>query len=181
VLLIHSGVERALGDSAYADRVAECGAALTGLRQLVPGIQLLAEATEADVRIAPMSDRARKRALHVVGEVARVRAAVAAMLAGQPMPGALLGETHASLRDLFECSTPDLDFLAEAASAMAGVRGARLCGAGWGGCVLVLGDAAALPDVATRVAAAYERRTGQVPRTWISTAGGGVSLDLVHV
>ncbi|MBI3790210.1 MAG: hypothetical protein HY275_04960 [Gemmatimonadetes bacterium] len=181
VLLVHSGGHRSLGDSPYADRVADCAAALTGLRQLVPGIQQLAQATEAEVRAAPMSDTARLRALHVVSETARVRQAVATLLAGQPFPGELLTATHASLRDQFGCSTANLDWLAEAAEAMDGVRGARLCGAGWGGCVLVLGDGAALDEVAARLARDYERRTGIAPHYWISRASNGMAVDLTHV
>ncbi len=181
VLIVHSGVERNLGDSPYSARVSDCAEALLGLRQVVPHIDFLAQASEAQVRSAPMSERARKRALHVVGETARVREAVAAMLAGKGFPGELLTATHASLRDLFECSTPDLDWLAETAAAMDGVRGARLTGAGWGGCVMVLGDAAALPGVATRLARDYGRRTGRVVRSWISKASGGLALDLTHV
>lgn len=181
VLIVHSGVERNLGDSPYSARVADCADALVGLRQIVPNIDFLAEANEAQVHAAPMGDRARKRALHVVGETTRVREAVATMLAGKGFPGKLLSATHASLRDLFECSTPDLDWLAEAADAMDGVRGARLTGAGWGGCVMVLGDAGALPTVATRLARDYERRTGRSVRSWISKASGGLALDLTHV
>ncbi len=181
VLLIHSGGARSLADSPYAERVRDCAEALTGLRQIVPGIEALAEATEAQVLAAPMSATARKRALHVVGETARVRTAVAAMLGGARFPGELLTASHASLRDLFECSTHDLTWLAEAADAMDGVRGARLTGAGWGGCVLVLGDALALPRVAERLARDYERRTGHAPSIWISRASSGVSLDLTHV
>ena len=161
--------------------MADCAEALTGLRQMVPNIEALAQATEAQVRAAPMSDKARKRALHVVGETARVRDAVAQLLAGRPFPGALLRATHASLRDLFECSTHDLDWLTEAAEAMDGVRGARLTGAGWGGCVLVLGEDGALEGVAARLARDYERRTGRLVRHWISKASTGVALDLTHV
>lgn len=181
VLLVHSGGARALGNSPYADRVADCGEALIGVRQLVPGIGMLAEATEAEVRAAPMGARARRRALHVVTETARVRSAVAQLADNGRFPGQLLDESHASLRDLFECSTPDLDWLADAARAMDGVRGARLTGAGWGGCVLVLGDSDALVGVASRLSRDFERHTGRAPHSWITRASAGASIDLTHV
>ena len=181
VLLMHSGSARALGDSPYADRVADCAEALIGVRQLVPRLTMLAEATEAEVRAAPMGERARRRALHVVTETARVRAAVAVLASGERFPGALLDASHASLRDLFECSTPDLDWLAATARTMDGVRGARLTGAGWGGCVLVLGDSDALVGVATRLARDFERHAGRVPHSWITRASAGAAIDLTHV
>ena len=181
VLLVHSGIERSLNDAPYAERVADCAAALTGLRQMVPGIAYLAQATEPQVRAAPMSASARQRALHVVGETVRVRDAVRQLEAGRPFPGALLNETHASLRDLFDCSTHDLDWLAEAAIGMDGVHGARLTGAGWGGCVLVLGDPGALAGVGERLARDYQRRTSRAPKMWISRAENGMTIDLTHV
>ena len=181
VLLVHTGSARALGNTPYADRVVDCGDALMGLKQVIAGIGMLAEATEAQVRVAPMSDRARRRALHVVGETTRVRTAVSRMLAGERFPAALLGESHASLKDLFDCSTPELDWLVAAATGMDGVRGARLTGAGWGGCALILGESGALAGVATRLGRDFERFTGRAPRTWITRASQGAVTDLTHV
>jgi galactokinase len=90
----------------------------------------------------------RRRARHVVGENARVEACVAALGAGDPRrAGDLMAASHASLRDDYEVSTPALDGLVERLQATAGVHGARLTGAGFGGCVVALCDSGAVLDV----------------------------------
>ena len=83
----------------------------------------------------------RKRARHVVSEIARVHAFVDALSTGDVVSaGALMTESHASLRDNHEVTTPALDALVERLVATPGVHGARLTGGGWGGCVVALAD-----------------------------------------
>ena len=93
----------------------------------------------------------------------RVREAVAALEARDPARlGALFDASHASMRDDFEVSTPDVDRLVELAQAEADVYGARLTGGGFGGAIVVLCRPATAATVAVRVAAAY---TSQTDRT----------------
>ena len=91
-----------------------------------------------------------------------MRDAVAALRAGGRISRELLVGSHESLRDLYECSRPELDWVVERAITLPGVRGARLTGAGWGGCAIVVGDEDALreagPVLAARVRGALRAR-----------------------
>jgi galactokinase len=147
VVLIDSGVRHRVGGGPYAERRASVERAATCLAQRRAGASYgqtgqaewaLREATRAEVEAAPLDEVDRRRALHVVDEIARVRLAVAALDAGRVADlGPLLTASHASLRDLMEVSCPELD--ATVAAAMAGgALGARLVGAGFGGYVLAL-------------------------------------------
>jgi galactokinase len=91
--------------------------------------------------------RVRKRARHVVSEIARVHAFVHALSAEDaPTAGALMTESHQSLRNNHEVTTPTLDALVSRLVAMPGVFGARLTGGGWGGCVVALAEEGALTE-----------------------------------
>ncbi|MBK9178976.1 MAG: galactokinase [Acidimicrobiales bacterium] len=131
VVVVPSGQPRALAGSAYAERRAQCEAAAVEIGPL-------REARPADVaRLADVVVRARAR--HVVTENARVLAFADALARGDlAAAGRLMTESHVSLRDDFEVSTPVLDALVARLSATAGVYGARLTGAGFGGCVVAL-------------------------------------------
>jgi galactokinase len=131
-VVIDSGVPRLLDSSPYAQRRAECEAAGSSL-----GL-VLGHARPAD--LARLGDPVqRRRATHVATENGRVRAFAEAMAQGDlERAGALMTESHRSLRDDFEVSTPSLYRLVEQAGALPGVYGARLTGAGFGGSVLVL-------------------------------------------
>ena len=141
VVVVHSGQERSLAGSAYAERRAQCeqAAALVGP---------LAHASTDD--IAAIDDPVlRRRARHVATECARVRAAAEALRAGDAATfGRLMLESHASLRDDFEVSTDALDATVSRLMAVPGVLGARLTGAGFGGCVVALCERGAVPDPA---------------------------------
>jgi galactokinase len=139
VVVAHSGQRRALGATAYAERVAQCRAAE---RMVGP----LREATP-DRLVAIEDPLLRRRAGHVVGENRRVQEFADALAAGDlGGAGALMTASHASLRDAFEVSTPGLDRLVDDMAATPGVYGARLTGAGFGGCAVALArPGAALP------------------------------------
>jgi galactokinase len=137
VVVAHSGTDRALVGSAYADRRADCdrAAALLGpLRDASVGA--------AEVLTDPVLVR---RARHVITENRRVLECAAALEQGDLAgAGRLMSESHRSLRDDFDVSTPQLDALVAALEAAPGVHGARLTGAGFGGCVVALADAGTL-------------------------------------
>ncbi len=140
VRVVHSGEARQLAGSAYAERREAVEAAEAVVRPL----RLVRDVTALDV----LDDRVLfRRARHVVTENARVRAFAEALAAGDlAIAGRLMAESHASLRDDFEVSTPALDRLVERLSAAPGVHGARLTGAGFGGCVVALTDPGALGE-----------------------------------
>ena len=139
VVVVHSGERRALAGSEYAARRADCEAA-------AEAIGPLRAATLADVE-AIEDPRLRRRARHVVTENARVAAFAGALAVGDAAgAGALMLESHASLRHDFDVSTAALDALVARLSETPGVHGARLTGAGFGGCVVALGDPGALSE-----------------------------------
>ncbi len=150
LVVIHSGVHRALRFTEYAARVAECEAAAVTVGPL-------GRADESDVG-GLRDPLLRRRARHVVTECRRVHQ-VAAALEGDDLAaaGALLVESHRSLATDFDVSTPEIDALVAKVCALDGVHGARLTGAGFGGCVVVLArpgavDPADYPDGAWVVA-----------------------------
>jgi galactokinase len=140
-VVIRPPTARDLAESAYAERVAEIAVAETEIGPL-------RTATLADV--AAIGDPViRRRARHVVSENERVRAFAAAMSAGEVAnAGELMRDSHRSLRDDFESSTPSIDMLCEQLFAMDGVLGARITGGGWGGSVIALTRPGALRDSA---------------------------------
>jgi galactokinase len=137
IVIAHSGVARSIVGSAYAERRAECEAAerLVGpLRSATPW--------EVDRLTDPVL---RRRARHVVSENARVLLFVAALERNDPRAaGRLMNDSHASLAVDYEVSIPELDELAERLRAISGVYGARLTGAGFGGCVVALAERGAV-------------------------------------
>ena len=179
VLIIDSGVRRSLRDSAFNQRRAECAEALRLLRVRWPELGSLAEAEPAQVEAANLPDPLGRRALHVARETRRVREAVARLRGSQPLTRELLVGSHESLRDLYECSRPELDWLVERAAGVDGVRGARLTGAGWGGCVIVVGEEQALAAGAPALARDYRARFDLIPRVWLSSAAAGARAELL--
>jgi galactokinase len=161
LLVVDSALPRRLETSAYADRRRECERIA---RQLAVGS--LRDATLDQVRDEPI-------ARHVVSENARVLAAVAALERGDfELLGALFVESHESLRDDYRVSTPELDELV-AAFMKSGAYGARLTGAGFGGCVVAIADEPKAADVLAETADRYAARTGLVPTAWLCRAASG--------
>ncbi len=162
VLVVDSGQRREVRSTAYADRVAECSAA-----SKVIGPLGLADAAD----LATLDDPVlRHRARHVVSECGRVRQMVQALeTADLVQAGRVLAESHTSLALDFEVSTPALDDLVAHLVSIPGVVGARMTGAGFGGCVVALArpgsiDPATLGMPAWRVTASdgtVARRVGR--------------------
>jgi galactokinase len=177
VLVVDTAVPRSLRGSAYSERVAECAAALAGIQRLAPEVPTLAAATREQVERAEMPDISRRRARHVVSECERVRQVVAALAAGARFPGELALASHRSLREDYDCSSHELDWVVEYAARQPGISGARLTGAGWGGCAIVLGNADALLALQDSLPEQYDRAIGHRPRTWIVSADDGARLE----
>ncbi|HEU4722266.1 MAG TPA: galactokinase [Gemmatimonadaceae bacterium] len=177
LLIFDTAIPRSLRTSHYNERRVECEEALRLLRQRWPSLTSLAAAEPEQVLEAGLPSPLRGRALHVSRETRRVRDAVAALRAGGRISRELLVGSHESLRHLYECSRPELDWVVERAITLPGVRGARLTGAGWGGCAIVVGDEAALREAGPVLAREYESRFALVPRLWLSTASPGARLE----
>ena len=141
IVIVHSGQERDLETSQYAERRSSCEIA-------AERVGPLAMATSSD--IASLDGDLRRRARHVATECERVRHAAEALREHEPsIVGELMTQSHASLRDDFNVSTAVLDELVEQLSRVAGVYGARLTGAGFGGCVVALCERDAISDPTT--------------------------------
>jgi galactokinase len=139
IVVVDSGQRRALATSGYADRRAEVARAADILGHLPNASLEDVEALDDEVL--------RKRARHVVTESRRVRDFVGAFASGDVITaGALMTESHISLRDDQEVTTVALDSLVERLIAIPGVHGARLTGGGWGGCVVALADPGVLDE-----------------------------------
>ena len=164
LIVIHSGLARTLSTTAYADRRASCERAAQRL-----GLHSLRDARASQVADEPI-------ARHVVSENARTLATGEAL--GRKdfkSVGALLTASHASLRDDFKVSTPELDHLVEALIT-AGALGARLTGAGFGGCVVALAPRDNALRVAEAAARAYRGATGLEPSVYMCSAADGAGL-----
>ncbi|WP_426572396.1 galactokinase [Aquihabitans sp. McL0605] len=154
IRVIHSGQHRELAASAYAERTASVAAAEAVLGPL----RLLVDPASADALADPVL---RRRARHVISENQRVSDVAAALPAGDLQAvGRAMAASHASLRDDFEVSTDVLDALVDRLAATPGVIGARLTGAGFGGCVVAL------------------TRPGALDEGWLVRATGGARVDL---
>ena len=165
----HSGSPRKLESSAYNERRSQCEAAVAVIARTEPGVTALRDVTPAMLEAArPRLDPlVAARAEHIVYEDQRVLDAVAALEAGDlATVGRLFAESHASMRDLFGISSPELDALVEIATGVPGVIGARLTGAGFGGCTINLVRRDAVPALREAVLRDYPARTGLVPRVF---------------
>ena len=124
-----------------------------------------------------LEPRVHDRALHVISENQRVLDAVAALERGDHEAlSALLAASHASLRDLYEVSCPELDVLVDIAVATPGVVGSRMTGAGFGGCTVTLVSPGAVDVLRYRVFEEYPARTGRTPRMWTLSAVDGAGF-----
>jgi galactokinase len=150
LVVIDSGVRHALSDGSYDERRAECARAVELL-----GVPALRDVALGDPRLAGLPAPLDRRARHVVEEDARVLEAVAA-IEGDDLAqlGRLLDASHASQRDLYEVSVPQVDRLAELA-VQHGALGARLTGGGFGGSVLALARTGDGADLGARVLRDY--------------------------
>jgi galactokinase len=161
VLVVHSGLPRTLASSEYAARRAACDAVAARL-----GLASLRDASPAQVADDPV-------ARHVVSENARTLAFADALRRGDvDALGPLMASSHSSLRDDFGVSTPELDALVDALLA-SGALGARLTGAGFGGCVVALVGPGRLQAVADDACDRYRRATGREPDAFAVHASDG--------
>jgi galactokinase len=161
IVAVHSGLPRALAGTAYAERRTACEEAARRL-----GVAALRDAARDDVADDP-------RARHVVSENERVIVAAEALRTGDVDALAdAMHASHASLRDDYEVSTPELDALVEALEAE-GALAARLTGAGFGGCVVALTARGEERATGEHAAAAYRAETGLEPSVFVCHAVDG--------
>jgi galactokinase len=162
ILVINSNAPHQLVESEYAARRAACEQAARAL-----GVPALRDVTDLDAALRSLDDDVlRRRVRHVVTEDQRVLDTVQLLRAGRVAEiGPLLTASHASMRDDFAITVPEVDLAVQAALAT-GAYGARMTGGGFGGCVLALVDTTAAGSVADAVTAAYAEAGFTAPSTF---------------
>jgi galactokinase len=171
--------EHASGE--YNRRREECEEGVRMLAKWYPGIRALrdvsSEQLAAHVRDIP--EKIFKRCRHVVEENERVQNGARALRAGDLRGfGALMRESHRSLRDLYEVSCRELDLMVEAAEGLPGYYGGRMTGGGFGGCTLNLVEAADAAAFAGQISGRYQQATGIKPDIYICSAGDGAMMEM---
>ncbi len=173
LLVVDTTAPRTLAGSAYNQRRSECeqGARILGVSALRD-----VSVDQFERRRGELPPVVANRCAHVIYENQRVLDAVAALKRGDIAAfGALMDQSHHSLRDLYEVSSRELDAVVDIARGVPGVFGARMTGAGFGGCAIALVDHAAAQTLSDRIASEYPRRTGRTPNIYPSLASDGAS------
>jgi galactokinase len=179
IVVCDTGSPRRLDASAYNTRRSECEFGVQLIAEREPGIRSLRDVDKAmlDRSWARLPEVVARRCEHVIRENDRVMATVKAMREGDlDSLGRLFAASHASLRDLYEVSSPELDAMVKIARSVPGVVGSRMTGAGFGGCTVNLVRRGSEDAVREAVMAQYPAMTGLSPRVFVATAVDGAGL-----
>jgi galactokinase len=173
---------RSLASSAYNQRRQECEEGVAALQRALPGIHALRDVTSAQLeehksRLSPVVHR---RCRHVVTENERVLQTVDALQRGElAAVGQLMNDSHTSLRDDYEVSSQALDIMVEAMRSAPGCYGARLTGAGFGGCAVALVAPGSEQAVADAIYEAYPKATSVWPEVYTTKASAGARVEML--
>ncbi len=179
IVIANTCVRRELGSSAYNERRAQCEEAVRLLSTRLPGIRALRDVAVSDFErhLGLLPEKVAQRARHVVEECERTQVGEALLKQGDAAGfGVLMNECHASLRDLYEVSCPELDAMVAAAQQLPGCYGARLTGAGFGGCTVNLVEAGATGAFGEALAARYAKATGLQGEVYVCQASAGARI-----
>jgi galactokinase len=179
VVIVNSMVKHELTGGEYAERRRQCEEGVAYFRKAHPQIKALRDVTMAQVEAAEgrLPEVVFRRCRHVVAEIARTTQA-ADQLARRDYDGfgRLMIQSHASLRDDYEVSVPELDYLVEKSVETPGVYGARMTGGGFGGCIVALAQPAAVDTLIGLLTKAYSQKFGIQPAAFVTTATGGAGV-----
>ncbi len=179
IVITNSGVRRGLVDSEYNARRQECSQGTQLLSELTGrSMTSLRDATLSDLEKhgSSLPDKVRRRSAHVISENQRVLDAATALEAGDIASfGKLMNESHTSMRDDFEISCPEINVLVELSQNFPGVAGARLTGAGFGGCTVALVSNDEVERFKATVIPEYETKTRKKAEVYVCTATAGAS------
>jgi galactokinase len=176
VLVIDSRCRHQLSDGTYAQRVRECALAAEAIRRAHPAVKSLRDAVPAQVveQRAALPEAVFRRARHVVSEIQRTRTAAEALQKGDFAAfGKALDESHVSLRDDYAVSSRELDDLVDTVRGVPGMFGARMTGAGFGGCVVAVARREAVADVESAVRLGYDPRYGVTALVMVTRPSAG--------
>ena len=180
IVVCDTGVKHELASSAYNERRSECEEAVRLLREVLPGVTALRDVTvdAFGSHAGTLPDPVRRRARHVVTENERTLLAADALVARNfDEFGRLMQASHASLRDDFEVSSPELDVAVDEALAHPGVFGARMTGGGFGGCMIALAETAAVDSLMERLVKVLAARFGRTAHAFATEAAHGARED----
>lgn len=180
LVVTDSGASRELASSAYNERRAQCEEGLKLLQQFLPHAESLRDVTPEEYARykSELPEIIQKRVRHVVSEIARTQRA-AELLKSHNLQGfgACMNESHDSLRDDYEVSSKELDWLVDWSRKHEGVLGSRLTGAGFGGCTVTLIENSQAESFVHRLPQEYSATFGREARCWICTAAPGASVE----
>jgi galactokinase len=177
LLICNTMVRHSIAGGEYNRRRAECEAGVRFLATHLPGVRALRDVTASDLATygKDLPEAILSRCRHVVSENARVlQAATALERSDLEAFGALMRESHLSLRRDFQVSCSELDLMVELAEPAEGVYGARMTGGGFGGCTINLVRKDCVAAFKARISDGYERSTGRTPEIYVCSAAGGV-------
>jgi len=180
IVVCNSGVKRALAQSEYEVRLKQCRQAVAQIASTGLAVESLRDVKPSDLAATRgvLTDLLWRRAHHVVSENQRVLEAVQALEGGDLEHfGALMNASHNSLRDDYEVSCKELDALVELARKQPGVLGARMTGAGFGGCTVNLVRADAAEAFARAIARGYQEALGLKAEVYICQASDGALVS----
>lgn len=179
IVIVNSGVKHSLAFSAYNQRRRECESAAAALK--IPYLCSIGTAEFESRKIQITDEICRKRAKHAIYENGRVIDAEAALEKGDlQLFGKLMNESHTSLRDDYQVSCEELDFLADKAKTIPGVYGARITGGGFGGCTVNLMEKRAVNDFMSSIGSLYEERFGIKAEIFSVSAANGAGRVLAQ-
>lgn len=177
IVILNTNKRRELKDSKYNERRSECDLALELLKPYKPEITALCDLTEDDLHLLENieDENVRKRAEHAIRENARVYKAIEALEENDiETLGSLLVQSNDSLRELFEVTGPHLDSITKHANSFEHCLGARMTGAGFGGCGISIVKNDEIENFKAHVAKGYKEDTGLDAEFIISQVGDGV-------
>jgi galactokinase len=177
LVIINTNKKRELVGSKYNERFAECALALTFLKQKLD-VENLCDITPPDFDLNKhlIHDTVlQKRALHVISENARVKdAAIALQTGDMEVFGKLLYASHQSLKGLYEVTGKELDTIVDFCKEHAECIGARMTGAGFGGCAIALVETKSIEHFMSDLSSHYRNKIGYPPGIFVSGAEDGV-------
>lgn len=176
ILIMNTNKRRELADSKYNERRGECEEALAQLQQKLSIVALgqLSEAEFDENQYLITNETVRKRAKHAVYENVRTIKALEELKAGNIEAfGQIMNQSHVSLRDDYEVTGIELDSLVEAAWNQPGVLGARMTGAGFGGCAIAIVTNEEVENFIANVGAAYLEKIGYEAEFYVASIGDG--------
>jgi galactokinase len=180
VLICDTKVKHELASSAYNERRHQCEEGARLIARELPGVRALRDVSESDLKAlrVPLPKLIEQRCRHVVSENARTLAAAKCLAAGNLTElGALMSASHASLRDDYEVSSPELDEAVAAAMGESGVYGSRMTGGGFGGCTVTVLEKSAVERVSSAIDQRLSARFGITAQFFATEACDGVRED----